>query len=194
MAAPKPRAKWRDLPVIDRVIYATPQTPPSDETREWARTLVATNEAALAALESPPVGSCSLCQTEGYVFHRDRDDDESPMLCTQCYRGVADYRDYPTLCDNDPTHGKAWRNPFTRRNEFFCGACHAKTDEGVVQNRWARATDGTDARVSLPLGVRERALCEAKGVVGVAPCKGQVKPRGSQGVPLCDQHAGKLRR
>ncbi len=189
------KVKWVDMPVIDRVIIATPTTPPSEAAREWARSLLATNTVALEAWETPLVGSCALCHTEGvYVFALDRDDPESPTLCSGCFRGVADPRDHPTLCDNDPDHGRAWRNPFTRRNEFFCAPCHAKTPEGVVQNRWARVVDGIGVRESLPLGVRERQLCAAKGVEGVKPCQGQVKPRGTEGVALCDQHAGKVRR
>jgi hypothetical protein len=41
------------------------------------------------------------------------------------------------MCDNDPEHGPAWRNPYTRRNEYLCGNCHAKSGDGVVQNKWA---------------------------------------------------------
>lgn len=175
-------------------MYATPPTAPSEEAREWARSLVATNMKALAALEGPPVGVCSLCATADVNLYEQRPPVEGILLCAYCLRGVADYRDNPTLCDNDPSHGKAWRNPFTRRNEFFCGPCHARTPEGVVQNRWARAGDSTEARISLPLGVRERDLCEAKGVPGTKPCSGQVKPRGTAGAALCDYHAGKLRR
>lgn len=187
------RTPWRDLPTIDRVLYATPPTPPSDEAREWARSLLATNTAALAALDEAPTGSCALCHSEGRVFTT-RTGGNGPLLCATCYRGVVDWRENVTLCDNDPDHGKAWRNPYTRRNEFFCGNCHALTPEGVVQNRWARAEDGVEPRVSQPLGVRERELCEAKGVPGTKPCQGQVKPRGTAGAALCDYHAGKLRR
>lgn len=185
------RTPWRDLPQVDRVMYATPPGEPSAEAREWARSLLATNTAALEALDAPVVGTCRLCLVEGAILHAQRGADLEPTLCATCYRGVVDYRDNVTLCDNDPAHGKAWRNPYTRRNEYFCGNCHALTPEGVVQNRWARATDGVEARVSLPLGVRQRELCAAKGVPGTKPCHGQVKPRGSIGANLCDQHAGK---
>lgn len=190
MSAPRPKAKWVDLLTIDRVIYATP--PPSavsDEAREWARSLLATNTAALEAWQAPPRGTCELCSTEGVSLF----DHHERKLCALCLRGVADWRDNPTLCDNDPDHGKAWRNPYTRRNEFFCGPCHAKTPEGVIQNRWARVEDRIEARVSLPLGVRERELCAASSVPGTKPCRGQVKPRGTTGASLCDQHAGKIR-
>jgi hypothetical protein len=183
------------MPAIEGVIIATPTAPPSEAAREWARALLETNVEAQRAWEGQPVGGCSLCHARDVnVFPRHPADPESELLCAQCYRGVTDYRDYPTLCDNDPDHGRAWRNPFTRRNEYFCAACHAKTPEGVVQNRWARVVDGIGVRESAPLGVRKRVECAAKGVAGVKPCQGQVKPRGTEGVSLCDQHAGKLRR
>lgn len=193
--AERKRTKWADMPTIDRVIIATPPAPPSEAAREWARTLLETNTEAQKAWEGQPVGGCSLCHASNVkVFPRRRDDPESELLCAHCFRALADPREYPTLCDNDPEHGRAWRNPYTRRNEYFCGPCHAKTPEGVVQNRWARVVDGVGVRESLPLGVRLRPECEAKGVDRTQPCQGQVKPRGSAGVSLCDQHAGKLHR
>lgn len=103
--------------------------------------------------------------------------------CAECVRSHAQRVNRVQLCDNDPEHGAAWRNPKTRRNEYLCARCHVASGDGVIQNIWSRA--------SKPLGARSRPDCEAKGVLGTKPCDGNVKPRGTSGVLLCNAHAGK---
>lgn len=183
------RPKWADLPVVEAPTNVG-GVAVSDAVREWARQHREGPALDLAAGRHQ--GSCASCARLDVLLYRSEPNDpESALVCAPCVRREARPRSRQTMCDNDPEHGPAWRNPFPRRNEYLCGACHAKSPEGVVQNRWARVMDSVEARVSLPLGVRERELCEAKDVVGVTPCRGQVKPRGALGANLCDQHAGK---
>jgi hypothetical protein len=169
---------------------ASPDGGSSPELQAWARDLIQRNREALAELDVAAGrhrGSCAQCGTVGLLYTKEPTDDSSPLVCAPCGREwarVVGVRQ--TLCDNDPAHGPAWRNPYTRRNEYLCGNCHAASPEGVLQNRYATA-----ARYSQPLGVRTKALCEAAGVAGTKPCQGEVKPRGTQGVLLCNGHAGK---
>jgi hypothetical protein len=162
----------------------------SAEAREWAVSLLERNRAALEEMgvsSGTHQGSCALCGAEGLLYREEPTVEDSLLVCPACVRRhAAEVGVRQQLCDNDPEHGPAWRNPYTRRNEYFCGNCHAQTKEGVLQNRYATA-----ARYSKPLGVRGRALCVAAGVVGTKPCQGEVKPRGASGALLCNGHAGK---
>lgn len=186
------RTPWADLPRVEAPTNVA-SLEVSQAARDWARDHAEGPALDLAAGRHQ--GVCASCATEDALLYRSEPNDpESALFCAPCVRRDARPRNRQTMCDNDPEHGPAWRNPFPRRNEYLCGGCHAKSGDGVVQNRWARVMDSVEARVSLPLGVRERELCEARGVVGVAPCQGQIKPRGSSGALLCDQHAGKLHR
>lgn len=185
------RTKWADLPQITAPHNAT-QVEPA-EVGEWARKLREDNERALEEMgyKDRPRGDCPRCATPGQLLYLDDLTEDDEKVCARCIRAVADPKGRQQLCDNDPAHGPAWRNPYTRRNEYFCGRCHAATEEGVVQNRWARVNDSVEARYSRPLGVRDQVLCEARNVPGTKPCKGEVKPRSGGRFMLCNQHAGK---
>lgn len=137
----------------------------------------------LLAAQRAPEAECPRCRRVSLLYATDHTDPESPLLCPACNREARRGWTYVQLCDNDPDHGPAWRNPYTRRDEYICGNCHAKSGDGVVLNKWA-------PRMSTPLGVHERARCEVAGGV-VKPCKGEVKPRGPLAALLCNAHAGK---
>jgi len=127
-------------------------------------------------------GDCACGEVETLLYEQEG---SASLCCAYCYRKRAT-RDRAEACDDCGT-APAWRDPITRRNEFFCAKCHA--ERGLVfQNRWARANEDSVAQ-SLPLGVHDREVCEAAGAVVDSPCRGQVKPRG--GRVLCDHHAGK---
>lgn len=133
--------------------------------------------------------TCPLCGAEDkLLWELEPTDPESDLGCTDCVRGYAKHVNRVQLCDNDPEHGAAWRNPKTRRNQYLCARCHVESGDGVIQNKWAN-----DAlpRISEVLGVRNRPDCEAKGVPGTKLCDGNVKPRGTSGALLCNAHAGK---
>lgn len=128
--------------------------------------------------------TCPLCgATNKLLWALEPTDPESDLGCVDCVHKYAQHVNRVQLCDNDPEHGAAWRNPKTRRNEYLCARCHVESGDGVIQNIWSRA--------SKPLGVRNRPDCEAKNVPGTKPCDGNVKPRGTLGVLLCNAHAGK---
>lgn len=183
-------------PRIDEARVATASAGVSEEALAWARQHRATTGDALRELDVAAgrhQGDCPDCGATGVLLYtRNWRAGDATLVCPSCVRRAVAGQDGRALCDNDPDHGPAWRNPYTRRNEYLCGRCHAQTEEGVVQNRWARANDSTHSRQSLPLGVRQGAVCEAKGVPGTKPCKGEVKPRGRMGSLLCNAHAGKV--
>lgn len=138
----------------------------------------------LAVLRAPR-GTCASCKAKDELLFG-QDSTTPDMLCAACYRLIAHTltRARQTPCDKCGAPA-AWRNPKTRRNEYLCGTCHARSGEGVVQNRWA------GARLSAPLGVREREECAEKSNTAGTVCRGEVKPRGREAVPLCNRHAGK---
>lgn len=156
---------------------------------EATRAHVARNEEALARWSPPVEGTCAWCLAQGPLHISEPTNPDSDLVCTNCCRDYNHSIKRYTPCDNDPSHGAAWRDPKTRRNEYLCGNCHAAQGR-VVQNRWARVED-LAPRVSLPLGLRDRAECEARNVAGTKDCRGEVKPRGAGGALLCNAHAGK---
>lgn len=127
-------------------------------------------------------GTCPRCGSEDRLLY------ETDLLdgraCPDCVRRQAASTKRWTPCDT-PGHEDrvGWRNPYTRRNEYLCGTCHAESGDGVVLNKWA-------PRVSTPLGIQARAVCDARNVPGTKDCRGEVKPRRG-GVQLCNAHAGK---
>jgi len=183
------RKKWSELPKVDGELR-TSVSDVSPEAMEWAKQLLERNEVALAEMNvaaGKHRGDCPICARQGVLLYcEEPTDPDSRLICSRCSGTLAKRISRTQLCDNDPAHGPAWRNPYTRRNEYLCGNCHAESGDGVVQNRYATA-----ARYSKPLGVRDRAVCEAANVPGTKPCKGEVKPRGTNATLLCNQHAGK---
>lgn len=165
----------------------------SPEMEAWAHDLLERNRAALEELDVAAGrhrGSCAQCGAEGLLYRMEPTDPESPLVCPRCSQAWSrEVGIRQQLCDNDPEHGPAWRNPYTRRNEYFCVNCHATSGDGVIQNRYAGAT--VEPRYSKPLGVRGKAKCAAAHVPGTKQCRGEVKPRGQGGVLLCNAHAGK---
>lgn len=130
-------------------------------------------------------GACPRCGKSDKLMHVLVWGDAKPGIgCDECVREVAKTIDRVQLCDNDPEHGRAWRNPFTRRNEYLCARCHVESGDGVVQNRWARVHEEFE-RV-----VRGKPVCAAKNAPGASPCWGGVKPRGVNAIDLCNAHAG----
>jgi len=93
-------------------------------------------------------------------------------------------KDHPRVEECDECGATpAWRDPVTRRNEFFCAQCHARHGT-VFQNRWAPSVRNSEG-----LGVREKVECAAadRGT----ECKGEKKWRGEFKMILCNKHAGK---
>jgi hypothetical protein len=106
------------------------------------------------------------------------------LVCAEHMREWMRANPPETLCDNDPAHGRAWRDPKTRKNEFFCAQCHGRNGK-VFTNRWANA----DPRATFVLGVREKVECAAAGYG--TDCRGEVKWRNAFNKSLCNKHAGK---
>lgn len=180
-------------PRIDEARTATSSaasTARSAELAALARETTARNEAAMAELgfTPRPTGTCAWCFATGTLHVSEPTQPESDLVCIDCVRAYGHNTKRYTPCDNDPSHGAAWRDPKSRRNEYLCGNCHAANGH-VIQNRWARVED-LEPRVSLPLGVRDREACAARNVAGTKDCRGEVKPRGAAGTPLCNAHAG----
>lgn len=124
-------------------------------------------------------GTCPRCDDTDRLLYAG--DVLEGLACPDCIRSAAKGISRWQPCDNHPDR-HAWRNPYTRRDEYLCGQCHAESGDGVVLNKWA-------PRVSTPLGIQERPDCEARNVPGTRDCRGEVKPR--KGVNLCNAHAGK---
>lgn len=132
-------------------------------------------------------GSCPQCSTADQLLYLYEPTDESlGRACPECVRKRAKTVERTTPCDKC---GKpaAWRNPFTRRNEYLCGTHHAESGEGVVLNKWF-------ARFSSPHPQGRKVKCE----VADNHCRGEVKPRtltlesGKKTMTLlCTKHAGK---
>lgn len=183
------RKKWSELPKIEGELRTAVSTV-SVEAEEWARDLLERNRVALRELDVAAgrhQGDCPNCRREGVLLYlAEPNDPGSTLICSRCVGRAANRDDRQQLCDNDPEHGPAWRNPYTRRNEYLCANCHGNSGDGVIQNKWA-----TTPRFSKPLGVREGAVCAAANVPGTKPCRGEIKPRGAAGTLLCNQHAGK---
>lgn len=104
------------------------------------------------------------------------------LVCADHARLWAKANPRKETCDGCGHEG-AWRDPLTRRNEFFCAVCHANNGT-VFQNRWA-----LKARESEGLGMRAKPACSLAGYG--TECKGEVKWRGSLNALACNKHAGK---
>lgn len=125
-------------------------------------------------------GDCPRCQQPGQLlYHYEPTDPSLGLACPQCIRARASRVDRTTPCDICGAPG-AWRNPYTRRNEYFCGSHHAASGDGVVLNKWF-------PRVSNPLNAGRRPKC----AVADNSCRGEVKPRGPGAQQLCTHHAGR---
>lgn len=123
-----------------------------------------------------PVDTCPHCGTpEQRLYETDL---YPSRACPECIRrgnrGVHRY----TVCDSCGAPG-AWRNPFTRRNEYLCPRCHALSGDGVVQLLQPRTSEPLDAARRPQCAVRDN------------DCRGEVKPQGPTGELLCRKHAGK---
>lgn len=124
-------------------------------------------------------GTCG-CGRENVLLY---DTYEDPVLmCSDCshFRAAAANK-RQEICDECGTV-PAWRDPITRRNEFFCATCHGRHGT-VFANRWANKP-----RVSTPLR-NSGIVCAAKGYG--TDCKGELKWRSAFNKTLCNKHAGK---
>jgi hypothetical protein len=138
-----------------------------------------------------PVAAPLTCR-EGHearrLFPDASSDSDEPVLCAEHSRPIAQRLSKGRVASCDKCgHEGAWRNPYTRRNEYLCAVHHAESGDGVIQNKWAGAGRVTG---SAPLGVREREACVAAGVG--SDCRGEVRPRGREAQPLCNAHAGRV--
>ena len=125
---------------------------------------------------------CPRCGAGGQLLYRYEPTDESlGLACAECVRARAKTVNRTTPCDKCGAHG-AWRNPYTRKNEYLCAKHHAESGDGVVLNKWY-------PRVSKPHPQGHRAKCE----VADNGCRGEVKPSSVGGVTrvLCRKHAGR---
>jgi hypothetical protein len=101
------------------------------------------------------------------------------LACPECIRRRAKTIERTTPCDICGSPG-AWRNPFTRRNEYLCGNHHAASGDGVVLNKWF-------VRKSEPHPLGRRVRC----AVADNHCRGEVKPTAPTAELLCRKHAGR---
>lgn len=125
-------------------------------------------------------GTCARCGEEDALLY-DHETDPT-LMCADCSRRRAKANPRKETCDECGREG-AYRDPITRRNEFFCIECHAKHGT-VFQNRWSQAP-----RISVPLGIHDKAVCEAADYG--TECWGEIKWRGEYDKLLCNKHAGK---
>lgn len=107
---------------------------------------------------------------------------EDALVCADHARLYARQNPRREVCDTCGEEN-AWRDPLTRRNEFFCAKCHAANGT-VFQNRWA-----DKARESKGLGLREKPVCAFAGYG--TECKGEIKWRSALDALSCNKHAGK---
>lgn len=125
-------------------------------------------------------GVCPRCETADQLLYRFEPTDlDLGLACPECVRTRARTVHRTTPCDVCKAPG-AWRNPYTRRNEYLCGVHHAESGDGVVLNRWF-------VRQSLPHSQGRKVSC----VVSDNHCRGEVKPSGPGAQLLCRKHAGK---
>lgn len=126
-------------------------------------------------------GDCACGETDTLVY--DSYDDPT-LMCAACARVRSNANPREEMCDSCGA-GPAWRDPVTRKNEFFCARCHAANGT-VFQNRWSPYK----ARESKPIhDGAPRAVCAMKGYG--TECKGEVKWRGPLNMQACNKHAGK---
>lgn len=128
--------------------------------------------------------SCPRCHAPGQLlYYYEPTDPSLGLACPECVRSRARTVNRTTPCDKCSAPG-AWRNPYTRKNEYLCGTCHAASGDGVVLNKWY-------PRVSQPHPLGRRALCSER--TSVTECAGEVKPFNVGGVTrvLCRKHAGR---
>lgn len=141
------------------------------------------NKKPVAAAVAPR-GNCTRCGDESLLYTEDPLDPDSDLICPTCSRRQAARIKHWQPCDNHEDK-PGWRNPYTRRNEYLCGNCHAESGDGVVLNKWG-------PRLSVPINPVARPKCEAKYAPGSKECRGEVKPRGTLATVLCNAHAGKV--
>lgn len=125
-------------------------------------------------------GQCEACGSEDRLLYDDYDD--PTLMCTDCARKrTLDKGKRQEICDECGAV-PAWRDPITRKNEFFCATCHGRHGT-VFANRWANK-----ARESKPLR-NSGIACAAKN--RGTDCKGELKWRSAFNMILCNFHAGK---
>lgn len=124
--------------------------------------------------------TCPLCSTpEQLLYNYEPTDPGMGLACPECVRARARTVERTTPCDKCGAPG-AWRNPYTRRNEYLCGNHHVESGDGVVLNRYF-------VRQSEPHPQGRRVKC----VVADNHCRGEVKFTQPTGELLCRKHAGK---
>jgi hypothetical protein len=125
--------------------------------------------------------TCPQCQSSEQLLYLLEPTDESlGLACPECIRKAERGINRTTPCDDCGKPG-AWRDPKTRRNEYFCGVCHVKHNpQGVFLNRWF-------VRQSEPHSLGRKVKC----AVADNNCRGEVKPSGPGAQLLCRRHAGK---
>lgn len=126
-------------------------------------------------------GTCSVCgSSEVLVYETDA---ETGLVCASDYRIWSKRHPVVQACDDCGATGNVWRDPVSRKNEYYCATCHGNRGK-VFTNRWS-----TYAREGYTLGIHDKAQCEAAGYG--TECWGEVKWRGSDNRLLCNKHAGK---
>lgn len=112
-------------------------------------------------------------------------EEEDALVCADHKRRwIVEHPFEGELCDNDPAHGRGWRDPKTRQNVYLCAKCHGQSGR-VFTNRWANA----EPRETFVLGLRDKVECAAKD--RGTECKGEVRWRSAHRMSLCNKHAGK---
>lgn len=129
------------------------------------------------------LGTCPRCGDEDRLLYPT--DMHSVAVCPSCVRTLArGGTKRVQACDRcGEANGAVWRNPKHRKNEYLCPPCHLLEGERPLQ--WF------ESRLSTPLDIHPKAVCEARNVPGTKDCSGEVKPRG--GHLLCNAHSGKPR-
>ena len=122
-------------------------------------------------------GSCGHCGDEDVLLYVAGD----RLVCAEARRVWGVNHPHQQACDECGATGNVWRDPLTRRNEYFCASHH--DPDAMFQNRWA-----LKARESTALGIRERVRCATEGIT---ECRGEIKWRGGFNMLLCNKHAGK---
>lgn len=122
-------------------------------------------------------GVCQACGSKDRMLYEAAE----LLVCPECYRTWSQAHPVTQACDDCGSTGNVWRDPVSRKNEYFCATCHGKRGK-VFTNRWS-----TYARQSKGLGIRQKVEC----AVADGTCKGEVRWRSEAKTSLCNRHAGK---
>ena len=105
-------------------------------------------------------------------------------LCAPCARVVAFSKpkaEFSYPCDNCGNDG-AFRDPLHRKDEYLCEACHRRTGYSPGERAMVSQIEVRQG-FRHSQGRKETCIAAGRGT----ECKGQVKPRGKNGV-MCDFH------